>query len=244
MMWYRIVYLLNLTLIPSNAFVTPGSHSDTSRLQTTLKAHRRPNENLIASTVLASSLAIAASNPLAAQSYVPSDYASETVQEAVQALKAASGNIDGTFKAYETIAEIITEGKGVGGMVNYKGVQLERGFISDEDTSIYNPGLTLLTESEKERLVEAVIKSRKDGISKGQWSENNEYAFEFLKANLDPLHMTELSGFLGFVPFYGALLYLGVLGTQQFARGLFPAAYLLGVVAFFGPIIALVVAGV
>lgn len=119
MMWYRIVYLLNLILIPSNAFVTPGSHSDTSRLQTTLKAHRRPHENLIASTVLASSLAIAASNPLAAQSYVPSDYASETVQEAVQALKAASGNIDGTFKAYETIAEIITEGKGVGGMVNY-----------------------------------------------------------------------------------------------------------------------------
>lgn len=51
--------------------------------------------------------------------YVPSDYASETVQAVVQELKTASGNVDATFKAYEEIAGIITEGKGVGGMVNY-----------------------------------------------------------------------------------------------------------------------------
>ena len=120
---------------------------------------------------------------------------------------------------------------------------MERGYISDEDTSIYNPGLTLLTESEKERLVEAVIDARKAGLAKGQWSENNEFAFEFLKEKLDPLHINELSGFLGFVPIYGAILYLGVLVVQQFARGLFPVAYLVGVVAFFGPILALVAAG-
>jgi hypothetical protein len=41
------------------------------------------------------------------------------VQAAVQELTSASGNIDQTFKAYENIAGIITEGKGVGGMVNY-----------------------------------------------------------------------------------------------------------------------------
>lgn len=125
-----------------------------------------------------------------------------------------------------------------------EGIQLERGFISDEDTQIYNPGLTLLTESEKERLVEAVIGARKDGLSKGQWSENNEFAFQFLREKLDPLHMVELSGFLGFVPFYGAIIYLAVLGVQQFVRDLFPVAYLVGVLAFFGPIVALIVAGV
>jgi hypothetical protein len=124
-----------------------------------------------------------------------------------------------------------------------EGVQLERGFIADEDTSIYNPGLTLLTESEKERLVEAVIDVRKDGIAKGQWSADNENGYETLKGSLDPLHMTELSGYLGFVPIYGAILYLGVFAAQQLARGLFPVAYGIGVIAFFGPIIALVLAG-
>jgi hypothetical protein len=29
-----------------------------------------------------------------------------------------------------------------------EGVQLDRGYIADEDTAIYNPGLTLLTESD------------------------------------------------------------------------------------------------
>lgn len=115
--------------------------------------------------------------------------------------------------------------------------------MADEDTSIYNPGLTLLTESEKERLVEAIIQSRKDGLSKGQWSENNEYAYEYLKWTLDPLHMAELSGFLNFVPIYGAILYLTVLAIQQNFRGLFTSAYLVGVAAFFVPVIALIAAG-
>lgn len=124
-----------------------------------------------------------------------------------------------------------------------EGVQLERGYVADEDTSIYNPGLTLLTESEKERLVEAIIQSRKAGLSSGQWSENNEYAFEFLKGRLDPLHMNELAGFLRFVPAYGAILYLVVLAIQQNIRSLFTPAYIIGVLAFFGPILAFVAAG-
>ena len=124
-----------------------------------------------------------------------------------------------------------------------EGVQLERGYIADEDTSVYNPGLTLLTESEKDQLVNAVIKTRKEGLAKGQWSENNEFAYEFLRGNLDPLHMTELRGYLGIVPFYAAILYAAVLAVQQFARGLFPAAYLIGVAAFALPIVAFIVAG-
>jgi hypothetical protein len=75
--------------------------------------------------MLATSLAVAvAFQPLvgvpAANAYFASDYASETVTESVQALKDASGNSEETFKAYETIAGIITEGKGVGGQVNYR----------------------------------------------------------------------------------------------------------------------------
>ena len=122
-----------------------------------------------------------------------------------------------------------------------EGVALERGYVADEDTSIYNPGLTLLTESEKERLVEALVNSRQGGLKQGQWSENNQFAYEFLKEKLDPFHMYELSGYLSIVPIYGAILYLGVLAVQQFARGLFPAAYITGVLAFFGPIVALVI---
>ena len=125
-----------------------------------------------------------------------------------------------------------------------EGVHLDRGYVADEDTSIYNPGLTLLTESEKERLVEAVITARREGLQKNAWSENNEFAFEFLREKLDPFHMTELRGFLSFAPFYAGLLYLGVLGVQQFARGAFQIAYLVGVAAFFLPIVALIAAGV
>lgn len=212
---------------------------------TTTKLNVQKSSNALASTMLATSVLMGAAswNPSPAQAYVPSDYASDTVQEAVQSLKDSSGNAESTFKVYENIADIITEGKGVGGMVNYKGIQLERGYVADEDTSIYNPGLTLLTESEKERLVDGIVQNRKAGLSSGQWSENNEYGYEFLKGSLDPLHMFELSGFLGFVPVYGAILYLVVLAVQQNIRSLFTPAYMVGVVAFFLPIIALVAAG-
>ena len=82
--------------------------------------------NKVLSTILATSIATAVLstatttiNPLPVGAYVDSDYASETVQAAVQKLKDSSGNIEETFKTYETIADIITEGTGVGGMINY-----------------------------------------------------------------------------------------------------------------------------
>jgi hypothetical protein len=126
---------------------------------------------------------------------------------------------------------------------NPEGIALERGYIADEDTTIYNPGLTLLTGSEKERLVEAIVDSRKVGMSQNQWNEKNALAFDFLRGSLDPLHTYELSGFLGLVPIYGAILYMGVFAVQQFARDQFPTAYLIGVAAFALPIVALVAAG-
>ena len=125
-----------------------------------------------------------------------------------------------------------------------EGIELERGYVADEDTTIYNPGLSLLTGSEKERLVEAVIDARKEGLAaKGQWNQNNDFAYDFLRQKLDPYHMVELSGFFKFVPYYGAFLYLGVLGVQQLFRSGFQVAYLAGVVAFIVPIIVLIAAG-
>lgn len=94
-----------------------------SRLSALLKANNDENEssknnrNPLLAAGLALSIATTALNP--ANAYVPSDYASDTVQTVISELKQASGNVDATFKVYETIAGIITEGIGVGGMVNY-----------------------------------------------------------------------------------------------------------------------------
>lgn len=200
----------------------------------------------MASFALAAALLAAPvlSPTMPAYAYEEKDYASETVTIAVQAMKDANGDSDLTLKAFENVAQIITEGKGVGGSLNYSGVKLERGFVSDEDTAIYNPGLTLLTESEKERLVQAVVDNRKAGLAtKDQWSENNEYAFDFLKQKLDPLHMYELRGYLGILPFYAAAVYLGAFFMQQNSRSIFPAVYAACALAVFGPIIVLVAAG-
>ncbi|EED86411.1 predicted protein [Thalassiosira pseudonana CCMP1335] len=150
-----------------------------------------------------------------ANAYEESDYASETVTTVVQQLKENAGDVDKTFGTLEEIAKIITEGKGVGGSLSYDGIRLTEGYVADEDTTIYNPGLSLLTNSEKERLVSAIISNRKTGLSTNHWSENNEYAFDFLKTKLDPLHMYELEGYLSILPYYGAVLYLGALFVQK-----------------------------
>jgi hypothetical protein len=124
MMMQRIVFLSLLLKSSCHAFVAPGSQLDAtrSRQPTVLSAHKQQSNNLVASSILAASLAFAVvSVPLpAAQAYDASDYASETVQTVIQTLKDASGNTEQTFKAFESIAAIITEGKGVGGMINYR----------------------------------------------------------------------------------------------------------------------------
>lgn len=193
-----------------------------------------------AAILIGGSLAIS-SNPAVA--YDSSDYASETVKDAIEQLQSSSGNAEETFKAFENINEIITEGKGVGGSINYKGVQLDRGYIADEDTSIYNPGLALLTESEKERLVEAILQSRKAGVQANQWNDEERLGFEFLRMKLDPFHMNELKGYLQIFPFYMGAVYLGVLAVQQLARDIFPVAYFVGVGAVFLPILVLILTG-
>jgi hypothetical protein len=233
------IFFIGGTLQCACAFQTRASR----RVISSLKASRDHQVDVwrTNSAVLATAALLIGSNPAVA--YEASDYASETVKDAIEQLKSSLGNSEATFKAFENINEIITEGKGVGGSINYKGVQLDRGYIADEDTSIYNPGLTLLTESEKERLVEAILQSRNAGVQAGQWNEEEQLGFEFLRMKLDPFHMNELKGFLQIFPIYVGALYLGVLAVQQLARDVFPVAYFVGVGAVFLPILALILTG-
>lgn len=122
-------------------------------------------------------------------------------------------------------------------------VQLTRGEIADEDTTIYNPGLSLLTESEKERLTDAIIRNKKSCFGANQWSDENQSAFDYLKGTLDPFHIYELRGYLKILPFYAAAMYVLVLLIQQNIRGVFPVAYLIAIGLLFGPVAALIVTG-
>lgn len=224
----------------SRSFPTALMVKSNDEISQPTTATKDGNNNVLVSMALVTALSLSPLNAASpAHAYAESDYASDTVQNVVKSLKDAAGNEEQTFQAYENIAEIIAEGKGVGGNVDYKGVTLDRGYIADEDTSIYNPGLTLLTEGEKERLVESLMNSRKAGIDKKQWSEKSQSAYAYLKVQLDPLHMTELRGYLKIVPFYVGVLYLGVLAVQQNARGLFTGAYIGAVLAVVAPALIL-----
>ncbi len=134
--------------------------------------------------------------------------------------------------------------KNVARIENIAGVKLDRGYVEDEDTTVYNPGLSLLTETEKTSIVNGLIQNRKGNIASKTWSEDNQYAFEALKMRLDPLHMAELEGYLKVLPFLGGAMYLVALAAQQFARGIFEVAYVVSALVVFIPIFVLVAAGV
>ena len=101
-----------------------------------------------------------------------------------------------------------------------------------------------MTESEKSSLTTGIIQNRKANIASKTWSEDNEYAFEYLKTQLDPLHMVELAPYLKALPFLGGAMYIVALAVQQFARGLFEVAYVVSALVIFIPVIGLILAGV
>jgi len=177
------------------------------------------------------------------KAFEASDYASDTITSIVKVLEDSSGNREKSFSAFEEVRDIITEGKGVGGSVSYGSVQLTRGEIADEDTTIYNPGLSLLTESEKERLTDAIIRNKQSCLGANQWSDDNQSAFDYLKGKLDPFHIYELRGYFKIIPFFIAAMYVFVLLIQQNIRGAFPFAYFLAVGLLFGPFVVLIATG-
>ena len=89
-------------------------------------------------------------------------------------------------------------------LVGSKSLQSVANFtMADEDTAIYNLGLMLLTESKKNCLVKTIVQSK---VMAESWSADAQAGFDFLKVRLDLLHMYELWGCLGIVPFYGAAM--------------------------------------
>lgn len=63
------------------------------------------------------SLSAMTTTPLTVQAYDDYDDV-DTVETTIQALKDATGSVDASFKVFESINEIITEGKGVGGSLS------------------------------------------------------------------------------------------------------------------------------
>lgn len=83
---------------------------------------RNPN-HLVASFALATTIAAMLLFPIThtftANAFDDTDYASETVTTTVKMIDNAAGNADQSFAAFEDVAKIITEGRGVGGNLNY-----------------------------------------------------------------------------------------------------------------------------
>lgn len=120
------IFALTITIL-TLVSVSPFSHRPTSEsFRKSLKLHARekskakyfPNE--FAAALIASSLVLTQLPLSPVNAYEDSDYASDTVKQTVKALQDAGTNSDEVFKTYENIAAIITEGKGVGGSINYR----------------------------------------------------------------------------------------------------------------------------
>ena len=74
--------------------------------------------------------------------------------------------------------------------------------LSDEQTTIYNSGLSLfdrVPKTKEECLIEAIFDNKKGNMKAKSWKKdkNQQYAFQFLKQKLDPLLMAELRTVIG-----------------------------------------------
>lgn len=116
----RLFWLIVLFTLVSVSSFQPSLRSYRQSLCFELRAHKnKALNNVVASTVVVTSMAVAPLVPTAL-AYEDSDYASETVTAVVSSLRDAGSNPSEVFKAYENIAAIITEGRGVGGSINYR----------------------------------------------------------------------------------------------------------------------------
>lgn len=72
------------------------------------------------------------------------------------------------------------------------------------------------------------------------WDSSLSFANGELKRRVDPLRTVDLSSYLKVAPFVGGGLYLSALFVQQVLPELFIFAYPLAAVAFFAPIVFIV----
>ncbi len=115
----KSAFVLFVPLIRGASAFSPCISRGVLRPSLQLKA-QRSFQNTVTSAIVASTLVLAPLATPPAVAYEDSDYASETVTAVVDSLRKAGSNAEETFKVYENIAAIITEGKGVGGSINYR----------------------------------------------------------------------------------------------------------------------------
>lgn len=115
----KSAFVLLVPLIRGASAFSPCISRGVLRPSLQLKA-QRSFQNTVTSAIVASTLVLAPLATPPAVAYEDSDYASETVTAVVDSLRKAGSNAEETFKVYENIAAIITEGKGVGGSINYR----------------------------------------------------------------------------------------------------------------------------
>mmetsp|Transcript_2776 Transcript_2776/g.5775 ORF Transcript_2776/g.5775 Transcript_2776/m.5775 type:complete len:237 (+) Transcript_2776:22-732(+) len=205
-------------------------HHQPSSTNTVLRAER-PEQRSFASALLpaVAAASIALSLPLP----VPAADDYDAVSSSVSALRSTAGKPKESLGAMREVYEIITEGKGLPGMEGRSGL------VSEDDTSVYNPGLSILSQYEKSEILGALSDNRDGGLSARTWTTEEDDQYKFIRGKLDPLRMTQLAGYLGVMPVVGAVAYVGAIAVQQLARPLFTVAYIVAAAVTFGPIVYL-----
>ena len=97
--------------------------------------------------------------------------------------------------------------------------------IPKDDLSLdaVNPETGFLGQAERLDVFRELA-SRRD--ESGLWTQDNVESFKALRAALDPLHVTDLKGYLSFAGLLGGGLYIAALWVQQTLPEIFPAVYL------------------
>ena len=108
--------------------------------------------------------------------------------------------------------------------------------IPKDDLSLdaVNPETGFLGQAERLDVFRELA-SRRD--ESGLWTQDNVESFKALRAALDPLHVTDLKGYLSFAGLLGGGLYIAALWVQQTLPEIFPAVYLFLAACFSAPVL-------
>ncbi len=108
--------------------------------------------------------------------------------------------------------------------------------IPKDDLSLdaVNPETGFLGQAERLDAFRALAARRGES---GLWTPDNVASFKALRAALDPLHVTDLKGYLSFAGLLGGGLYVAALWVQQTLPEIFPAVYLFLAACFSAPVL-------
>ena len=97
---------------------------------------------------------------------------------------------------------------------------------------------TLLTRTKyKYRIIKTINDKHVTLGKQNEWDQALNYESGELKRRVDPYRTVDLSGYLSIAPYFGGVIYLALLGIQQFIPEIFTFAYPFGVAVFCLPIV-------